>query len=72
MSNALGISPAVMINRIVHQAATPGNHLVQVAKVRTDLAEAVKDEQAKTQLLNPTVEAKAPAVTTGADVDRLV
>jgi hypothetical protein len=70
VSNALGIGPAVMINRIVHQAATPGNHLVQVAKVRTDLANAVQDEQAKTQLL--TGEAAKTPVTTGADVDRLV
>ena len=32
--SGIGITPAVMINRKVHEAATPGNHLLQVARMR--------------------------------------
>lgn len=70
MSNALGIGPAVMVNRIVHEAATPGNHLAQVAKLRSDLESVIAAAHAKAGAVNP--DAGAPPVTTGADVDRLV
>lgn len=70
MSNALGIGPAVMINRIVNQAAAPGNHLAQVALVRAELDGALQAEANKALLTG--TEAKPAAITTGADVDRLV
>lgn len=70
--SGIGISPAVMINRKVHQAAAPGNHLLQVALVRADLVAAARHEQAQTALLNPAADSKPAAIVTGADVDRLV
>ena len=73
MSNALGIGPAVMINRIVHQSGKAGaTHLAEVAKLRADLEAAVQTEQAKAADLSPTGEADPPVVVSGADVDRLV
>jgi hypothetical protein len=70
--SGIGITPAVMINRMVHQAQTPGNHLLQVALVRADVVAAARQEQAKAQLLQPEAEARAPEIITGADVDRLI
>ena len=70
--SGLGISPAVMINRLVHEARAPGNHLLQVALVRADVAAAAQHEQTRTSQLNPAAETRPPAVITGADVDRLV
>lgn len=72
MSAALGISPAVMINRVVHQARAPGNHLLQVAMVRADVTAAARHEQVRTALVTPSADSKPVAVITGADVDRLV
>lgn len=72
MSAALGISPAVMINRIVHQAAEPGNHLLQVAQLRADIVAAAQHEQTTAALLLPEADPNPPAIVTGADVDRLV
>ena len=72
MSAAIGISPAVMINRVVHQAQAPGNHLLQVAMVRADIVAAAQHEQSRTELVNPSADSRPAAVITGADVDRLV
>lgn len=71
--SALGISPAVMINRIVmRQGDTATPHLAKVAKLRMDLAMAVNEEQAKAANLSPTGEAEAPLVDSGTAVDRLI
>ena len=70
--SGVGISPSVMINRLVHEARTPGNHLLQVAVVRADVAAAAQQEQARSALLNPAEQDKPVSVITGADVDRLV
>ena len=73
MSNALGIGPSVMINRIVAREATPlAAHLGKVAELRMKLENARAAEQAQEQLLNPTEPASKPTMVTGADVDRLV
>jgi hypothetical protein len=73
MSNALGIGPAIMINRMVDRAGTPaGAHLGQVAELRMDLERAINDQAAKAALLSPTGEADAPVVDSGAVVDRLI
>lgn len=48
MSNALGISPAVMINRIVTRDTTPlAAHLGKVAELRMKLENARAAEQAQ-------------------------
>lgn len=70
--SGLGISPSVMINRVVHEARKPGNHLLQVAMVRADVVTAAQHEQTKTALLNPAADTAPAPITTGADVDRLV
>ena len=70
--SGLGISPSVMINRLVHEARTPGNHLLQVALVRADIVAAAQHEQTRATLLNPEADSKPAPITTGADVDRLV
>lgn len=73
MSNALGIGPAVMINRLVHEAGKTGaTHLAEVARLRADLDRAVLTRQAEAADLSPDGEARAPVVSSGADVDRLV
>ena len=73
MSNALGIGPAVMINRLVHESGKAGaTHLAEVARLRAELQAAAETEQAKAADLSPTGTAPAPVVATGADVDRLV
>jgi NADPH-dependent curcumin reductase CurA len=61
-----------MINRIVHEAAAPGNHLMQVAKLQSDVTVAAAGEAEKAALLNAEAPAKPAEVVTGADVDRLV
>ena len=71
--SALGVSPAVMINRIVLRegdASTP--HLAKVAKLRADLMTAANNEQAKAAMLSPTGEAEPVAIDSGAVVDRLI
>lgn len=69
--SGIGIGPSVMINRLVHEAAAPGNHLLQVARLRAELATEVKAEQQEAQRLNP--DAQPAPVVTGADVvDKLV
>ena len=73
MGNALGISPNVMINRIVDRTGTPAEaQLGKVAELRMALETAINQEQAKAALLSPTGEAEAPVVDSGAAVDRLI
>jgi hypothetical protein len=71
--SALGINPAVMVNRIVARegdTATP--HLAKVAKLRADMMAAADAEQAKAALLSPTGEAEPIVIDSGAVVDRLI
>ncbi|HTN64516.1 MAG TPA: hypothetical protein VL147_23655 [Devosia sp.] len=73
MSNALGVSPAVMINRLVDRAATPqGAQLAKVAELRMALLNAVEAEKAKSAAASPDGEGQAPVVDSGAVVDRLI
>lgn len=73
MSNALGIGPAVMINRIVDRSGTPAQaQLGKVAELRMELQLALEEEQAKAADLSPTGEADAPVLSSGAVVDRLI
>jgi hypothetical protein len=73
MSNALGVSPSVMINRIVDRQATPqGAELAKVALLRAKLENAVQQETAQSALISPDGEGKAPVVDSGAVVDRLI
>ena len=70
MSNALGIGPSVMINRLVDRSGTPAAaQLAKVAELRMVLMQAVDNEAAETA---DTGKARAPVVSSGADVDRLV
>ena len=71
--SALGISPSVMINRIVAREGDVGTpHLAKVAKLRADLMAAASEEQAKAALLSPTGEAEPVLIDSGAVVDRLI
>lgn len=73
MSNALGIGPAVMINRIVDRTSVPMEaQLAKVAELRMDLSIAVNNQQADAADLSPTGQADAPVVSSGAVVDRLI
>ncbi|MET3928021.1 hypothetical protein [Devosia sp. 2618] len=73
MSNALGISPSVMINRLVDRTGTGLDaQLAKVAQLRLELEVAGNAEQVKEAGLSPTGEAEAPVINTGAVVDRLI
>lgn len=73
MSNALGIGPAVMINRIVDRTDTPADaQMAKVAELRMDLELAVDAAQAADAQISPTGEADAPVISSGAVVDRLI
>ncbi|HTM77109.1 MAG TPA: hypothetical protein VL133_05730 [Devosia sp.] len=73
MSNTLGISPPVMINRLVDRAATPqGAQLAKVAELTMALQNALAEEKAKSAALSPDGEGEAPVVDSGAIVDRLI
>lgn len=73
MSNALGIGPSVMINRLVDRAGTPlAAQLGKVAELRMQLMTAVDDAQAKAADRSPTGKADAPVLSSGAVVDRLI
>jgi hypothetical protein len=72
MSNALGISPSVMINRMAHQSAPMAASLAKVAELRMDLMKAQAAEQARAALLNPAQEPAVLPLTSGAVVDRLI
>ncbi|QQR36892.1 hypothetical protein JI749_04470 [Devosia oryziradicis] len=71
--SGLGISPSVMVNRIVlREGDTSTPHLAKVAKLRADLMAAADAEQAKAALLSPTGQAEPVLIDSGAVVDRLV
>jgi hypothetical protein len=71
--SGLGISPSVMVNRIVlREGDTSTPHLAKVAKLRADLMAAADAEQAKAALLSPTGQAEPILIDSGAVVDRLV
>jgi len=73
MSNALGISPSVMINRIADRAGTPmAASLTKVAELRMQLSTAIDEEQQKAADRSPTGEASALPLTSGAVVDKLI
>jgi hypothetical protein len=73
MSNALGIGPAVMINRIADRQGTPAGALLgKVAELRMDLQVALEEEQAKAADASPSGEARSPVIDSGAAVDRLI
>jgi hypothetical protein len=71
--SSLTVSPAVMINRIIHRegdSATP--HLAKVAKLRMDLMVEADKQAARQTLFDPSGEVKQLPITNGAEVDRLV
>ena len=71
--SGLGISPSVMINRIVlREGDTSTPHLAKVAKLSADLMAAADAEQAKAAMLSPTGEAEPVVIDSGAVVDRLI
>jgi hypothetical protein len=71
--SGLGISPSVMINRIVlREGDTSTPHLAKVAKLSADLMAAANAEQAKAAMLSPTGEAEPVVIDSGAVVDRLI
>lgn len=73
MSNALGIGPSVMINRLVDRSGTPGEaQLAKVAELRMNLEQAVNAAAARSAEISPTGEAETPVVDSGAVVDRLI
>ncbi len=73
MSNALGIGPSVMINRMVDEAGTPmAASLAKVAELRMQLMRARDEEQARETLLNPVAETTALPLSSGAVVDLLI
>lgn len=69
MGSGIGISPAVMINRMVHEATVPQDaHLLEVARLRMALQQA----QAREQATNPEPDPSITAPANGAEVDRLI
>lgn len=73
MSNALGIGPSVMINRMVDQSGTPQNAaLLKVAELRMHLMNAVDDDQFEAAQASPTGQASAIPLSSGAVVNRLI
>lgn len=73
MSNALGIGPSVMINRIVDDAGTPlAAQLAKVAEPGLKMMTALDNEQAEAAAQSADGNAPPPALDSGATVDRLV
>jgi hypothetical protein len=73
MSNALGVIPSVMINRLSDRAGTPIEaSLTKVAELRMHLQAALDEEQAEAEQLSPTGETSPLPLTSGAVVDRLI
>lgn len=69
MATGIGISPAVMINRMVHEKSVPqSGHLLEVARLRGEMMQAQADNAASP--LPTTKPAEAPV--NGAEVDLLV
>lgn len=66
MSNTVGISPSVMINRLAHESGAPeAASLAEVAKLRGKLAIAQADELATAEKPDPADR----TVVNGAEVD---
>lgn len=73
MSNSLGVSPAVMLNRLVHRAATPPDaQLAKIAQLRLQLQQAIEQERQTAARFSPTGDAEPIVVDSGAVVDRLI
>ena len=69
MGTGIGISPTVMINRMVHEKAVPqSGHLLEVARLRADMMQAQATNAAAP--LPTTKPAEAPV--NGAEVDLLI
>lgn len=69
MATGIGISPAVMVNRMVHEKSVPqSGHLLEVARLRGEMMQAQADNAASP--LPTTKPAEAPV--NGAEVDLLV
>lgn len=69
MGTGIGISPAVMINRIAHEQGVPqAGHLLEVARLRADMLRAQSENAASP--LPTTKPAEAPL--NGAEVDLLI
>ncbi|WP_338721159.1 hypothetical protein [Devosia sp. XK-2] len=69
MSNGIGISPSVMINRMVHEKAVPqSGHLLEVARLRAEMMRAQAENAASP------VPTTGPSDTplNGAEVDLLI
>ncbi len=73
MSNSIGVSPPVMINRIVDRTETPAAaQLTKVAELSAQLRIAAAEEQARAALFDPKGQAPKPVIDSGAVVDRLI
>lgn len=73
MANALAISPAIMINRMVVRSGVPQNaSMGMVAQLRMALEQAVNAETARSAALDPEGQGEAPVLDNGAAVDRLI
>ena len=73
MSNALGIGPQVMINRIVERTGTPAEaQLAKVAELSMALELARDDAEQASALRSPTGEGEPVIVSSGAIVDLLI
>lgn len=73
MSNLLGISPAVMVNRIAaQQGASPNTQLAKVAELRMKLQTNAAEQAAHDALFSPTGEVEPIAIDSGAIMDKLV
>ncbi|WP_297112116.1 hypothetical protein [uncultured Devosia sp.] len=69
MGTGIGISPSVMINRMVHEKAVPqSGHLLEVARLRAQMMQAQADNAASP--IPTTRPAEAPV--NGAEVDLLI
>ncbi|WP_375599199.1 hypothetical protein [Devosia sp. Naph2] len=69
MGTGIGISPTVMINRMVHEKAVPqSGHLLEVARLRADMMQAQATNAASP--LPTTKPAEAPI--NGAEVGLLI
>lgn len=75
MSTGIGISPSVMINRMAYESGKPqGAHLLEVARLRADMARAQAELKVEAQL-NPGLPGPDPiakTVANGAEVDILI
>lgn len=69
MGTGIGISPSVMINRMVHEAGTPqAGHLLEVARLRAEMMQAQAENAAAP--LPTTRPVETPV--NGAEVDLLI